>query len=127
MASPDGASREVFRRCLRGELEPLIGEALYAEYESLLARSEPFERSPIPASERAELWAALASRCVWVRVYYLWRPNLIDEADNHLIELAVAGGAKVIVTHNVRDFHRSQLRFPDISISTPGNFPAEQR
>ena len=59
----------------------------------MLARSEPFLRSPISDRERDALLAALISRCTWVRVYYLWRPNLPDEADNHLVELAVAGNA----------------------------------
>jgi hypothetical protein len=36
-------------------------------------------------------------------VYFLWRPNLPDEADNHLIELALAGAAQTIVTHNLND------------------------
>jgi hypothetical protein len=30
-----------------------------------------------------------------------WRPNLRDEGDNHLVELAIAGGAEAIVTYNV--------------------------
>ncbi len=30
-------------------------------------------------------------------VYYGWRPNLPDEGDNHLIELALAGSAQAIV------------------------------
>ena len=37
----------------------------------------------------------------WVVVYYGWCPNLPDEADNHLIELALAGGPATIVTHNL--------------------------
>ena len=90
-SSTSGASREVLRRCLSGRYEPLMGQALVAEYESVLARSEPFLRSPISDQERDALLAALISRCTWVRVYYLWRPNLPDEADNHLVELAVAG------------------------------------
>ena len=72
------------------------------------------------------MWAAFASRCRWVRVYYLWRPNLPDEADNHLIELAVAGGAEVIVTHNQRDFSRTELRFPGLRVLTPGNLITEE-
>ena len=74
-SSASGASRKVLRRCLSGRYEPLMGQALFAEYESVLARSEPFLRSPISDRERDALLAALISRCTWVRVYYLWRPN----------------------------------------------------
>ena len=98
VSSPDGASREILRRCLLGRYEPLMAQALIAEYESLLARSGPFVGSPTTEDERRALWGALASRCQWVRIYYLWRPNLSDEADNHLVELAIAGGAEKIVT-----------------------------
>lgn len=125
-SSASGASREVLRRCLLGRYEPLIGQALFAEYESVLARSDLFLRSPISGSERDALLAALVSRCTWVRVYYLWRPNLPDEADNHLVELAVAGNAKAIVTYNTRDFDRTELRFPALRILAPAALIAEQ-
>ena len=97
-----------------------MGQALFSEYEAVLARPALFQRSPISARERNALWAAIISRSTWVRVYYLWRPNLPDEADNHLVELAVAGNAEAIVTHNKRDFERTELRFPELSIVTPG-------
>ena len=125
VSSPDGASREVLRRCLLDRYEPLMGQALLAEYESVLARAEPFVASPTDESERDALWAALASRCRWVRVYFLWRPNLPDEADNHVVELAVAGGAEAIVTHNTRDFERAELRFPGLRVRSPGELIAE--
>ena len=117
--STRGASRQVLRRCLLGRYEPLMSQALFAEYESVLARPGLFDRSPISGEERAALWAALVSRCLWVRVYYLWRPNLPDEADNHVVELAVAGNAEAIVTHNTRHFRRNELRFPGLGIVTP--------
>ena len=58
------------------------------------------------------------SVCEWVRIFYLWRPNLKDEGDNHLIELAVAGNANIIVSHNKKDFCQSELNF-GIQILTP--------
>ena len=108
-----------------GEFEPLMGQALLAEYESVLSRTRPFVRSPVSADQRAALWAAIASQCRWDRVYYLWRPNLPDEADSHVLELAVAGGAEAIVTHNTRDFERAELHFPGLRIATPAEIIAE--
>ena len=124
VGSPDGASREVLRRCLEGEYEPVMGQALLSEYEAVLGREAPFVRSPVSEVERRQLWMALTSVCHWIRVYYLWRPNLPDEGDNHLIELAVAGGAKTIVTFNLRDFQRTELYFPDIAVLTPSQLVA---
>jgi predicted nucleic acid-binding protein len=54
-----------------------------------------------------------------VKIYYLWRPNLIDENDNYLIELAIAGNAEILVTHNIKDFSRAQLKFPQLQIKQP--------
>ena len=56
-SSSTGASRGVLRRCLVGRHEPLMGQALFAEYESVLARRELFQRSPISEDEREVLWS----------------------------------------------------------------------
>lgn len=126
MSSPSGASREVIRRCLLARCQPLIGQALFAEYEAVLSRSDLFLRSPISSKERDVLSEAFASCCRWVRVRYLWRPNLPDESDSHIVELAVAGGAEAIVTHNRRDFERAELSFPGLQIVAPGAFVEEE-
>jgi len=49
----------------------------------------------------------------------LWRPNLKDEDDNFLIELALAGNSQTIVTNNVKDLEAAELRFEDLRILTP--------
>jgi hypothetical protein len=54
------------------------------------------------------------------KVYYRWRPNLPDEGDNHVLELAVAAGDAPIVTFNRRDFRSGEMRFPGIIVQTPG-------
>jgi hypothetical protein len=68
---------------------------------------------------------AFLSVAEWVKVYFLWRPNLPDEADNHLIELALAGNAETIVTNNTKDLAHGQLPFPGLKIQTPRQFSTD--
>lgn len=114
-----GASRDVLRSCLEGRATPLMGTALFAEYESLLTRSSLFAPSPLSPAEREALLNAFLSVCRWVTIYFGWRPNLVDEGDNHVVELAVAGGAGAIVTKNVKDFRRAELSFVGLRILKP--------
>ena len=104
-----------------------MGLKLFLEYEDVLQRDKPFAASPLSSAERQRLLAAFAHVSEWVKIYFLWRPNLPDEGDNHVVELAVAGGASVIVTQNVRDFERSELRFPNLRVLRPGEFLKEMR
>jgi putative PIN family toxin of toxin-antitoxin system len=114
-----GPAHKVLASCLMGHLQPLMGEALFSEIESVLGRAEIFETSRLNSSERSNLLDIYLSVCQWVRIYYSWRPNLKDEADNHLIELAVAGSAQVIVTRNLKDFRFAELKFQGIRICNP--------
>jgi putative PIN family toxin of toxin-antitoxin system len=113
------APRAVLRACLKGQYEPVLGPALLAEYEDVLGRAELFEGSALSTKERHELFDGFLSQCRWVEVFYAWRPNLPDEADNHLIELGVAAHAETIVTRNLRDLSRGELKFPSLRILTP--------
>ena len=98
---------------------PLMGEALYAEYEAVLGRERLFRDCALDERERAALFEAFLSVCRWTRVYFSWRPNVPDESDNHVVELAIAGGATAIVTRNVRDFVRMELRFARLEVLEP--------
>lgn len=117
-----GIARAVLRACLSNRCQPVIGPALLAEYEDVLGRTALFADSVLTVGERDEVFDALLSRCRWVEVFYAWRPNLPDEADNHLIELAVAAQADAIVTRNVRDLAHGELKFPSVRILTPDQF-----
>jgi len=120
-----GAAAHVIRACLGGQCQPLMGNALFNEFEDVFGRSDLFVDCRLSAGERDELLDVFFSRCLWTRVYYAWRPNVPDEADNHLVELAVAGGADFIVTRNLRDLQRMELRFPHIRIVSPEAFLQE--
>jgi putative PIN family toxin of toxin-antitoxin system len=125
LRSDGGASRAVLRDALQGKIEPLFGNALWLEYEDLLGR--PVWTDATTSKERRQVLAALARVGRWVNIYYGWRPNLPDEADNHLIELAMAGGAAAIITHNVRDIRRGELLLNGLRVSTPAEYLEETR
>jgi putative PIN family toxin of toxin-antitoxin system len=117
--SSQGLNRQLIRRCLLGEYQPLMGTALFTEYESVMERPEIIARCPLDRTEILDLLAAFLSVSEWVNIYYTWRPNLRDEGDNHVIELAVAGNAKILATNNIKDFKAAELLFPDLLILTP--------
>lgn len=120
-----GAAHHVVTACLRGQCLPLMGAALFAEYEDVLGRTELFETCRLSPMEREELLDIFLASCAWTRIYFAWRPNLPDEADNHLVELAVAGGARFIVTRNLRDVARMELKFPELRVMSPEDFLKE--
>ncbi|MEA5449495.1 putative toxin-antitoxin system toxin component, PIN family [Leptolyngbya sp. CCNP1308] len=116
-----GPSRELIRRCLLKDYQPLMGNALFSEYEAVIGRDYILDRCRLTKIEIDTLFQAFISVCKWTFIYYTWRPNLKDEADNHLIELAVAGNAQIIATQNIRDFQNAELLFPDLQILTPAD------
>jgi uncharacterized protein len=120
-----GASREVLRRVLRKEAQTLISVPLFTEYEAVLARPQVQKRCSLTLREQVMLFDAFLACTQLVEVYYRWRPNLPDEADNHVLELAVAAGGATILTFNRKDFSRGELRFPDIPIRSPADWLKE--
>jgi putative PIN family toxin of toxin-antitoxin system len=121
-----GASNRVVEACLAQRYRPLMGAALLAEYEDVLGRSPLFAKSRLSLAERSELLDIFLADCRWTRIYFGWRPNLRDEGDNHLVELAVAGGASHIVTLNLRDLKGMELRFPGLAVVTPTQLLAKE-
>lgn len=117
-----GAARSVLRLALQRSILPIFGNALLAEYEAVLGRPELFAQSPLTKAEREELLNALISVSEWAPVYYLWRPNLRDESDNHLIDLAIAANANAVITANVRDLRSGEILTPHLKILNPGDY-----
>jgi predicted nucleic acid-binding protein len=120
-----GAASRVIAVCLGGQALPLMGTALLAEYEDVLGREALFAGCRLNGDERAELLDIFLAHCEWTRVYFGWRPNLPDEADNHLIELGVAGRASHVITRNLRDLTRGELVFPGLHCVSPEDFLKE--
>jgi putative PIN family toxin of toxin-antitoxin system len=118
-------SRKIIEKVFKNEITPLMGEALFNEHIEVASRQDIFKSCILNEKEREELLQAYMKCCRWCRIYYNWRPNLQDEGDNHIIELAVGGGASYIITKNVKDLKSGELVFDTLRIVTPDEFIEE--
>jgi len=124
LITKDSKARELLRLVFQAKLSPQMSEALFREYEDVMKRKKIQESIPLTLLEQNELFEAYLSSCRWNEIYYLWRPNLKDENDNFVVELAVASGAEAIITCNVKDFKSAELIFKH-KIITPEDFIKE--
>lgn len=121
-----GASARIIELCLRGQFQPAMGASLLAEYEDVIGREALFENCRLSRVQREELLDIFLSTCQWRHTYFSWRPNVRDEGDNHIVELAVAAAATHVVTWNMRDFAAMELRFPALKFLSPPQFLKEK-
>jgi putative PIN family toxin of toxin-antitoxin system len=100
--SASGASYQILRLIEQGLIMPLLSTTLLFEYEEVLGRNQKL----LELSNRAlgDVLDGLCVRGECRRIHFLWRPQLSDPKDDHILELAVASGGADIVTHNVNDF-----------------------
>ena len=119
LRSHAGASAEVLDRCLALDDRAVMGAALFAEYEEMVQRKRLWRGVPVTAAKREALLDDFCAAAIWQPIYFRWRPNLPDAADDHVLELAIAGGVEHLVTHNWRDFARGELQFASPRVVTP--------
>jgi predicted nucleic acid-binding protein len=80
----------------------VLSTTLLFEYEDILKRNQV-----VLGLSNQEIEKILDYFCMQSehpKIYFLWRPRLADPKDDHLLELAIASGTKLIVTHNTKDF-----------------------
>lgn len=118
--SINGASNAIVRRALLGDLPLVVHQKLVFEYRDVLSRPDILAETELAWADIEVVLAHLVAGAHEVEVRYLWRPNLKDEGDNFILEIAVAAWPCTIVTHNLKDFVRAELRFPQIALRTPG-------
>ncbi len=82
------------------EIHDLV--ALILEYEDVIQR----QRTELGLSQEevSDFIDSLCSMAHHHKIYFLWRPTLLDVGDELVLELAVTAGCEYIVTHNVSDF-----------------------
>jgi putative PIN family toxin of toxin-antitoxin system len=119
--SSQGASAELVRRVLRGDLAFEASVALVLEYEAVATRAEHLEAGELTAAEALVVIDAMAALAKPVEIHFRWRPQLRDVDDEMVLETAINAQDRTIVTFNKRDFARVADRF-DVALFTPAEY-----
>jgi putative PIN family toxin of toxin-antitoxin system len=120
--SAAGASYQLLRLVERGRVVPYLSTGLLFEYEDVLRRNK--RRLKLTEDDIEDVLNGICHHGQERPIHFLWRPQLSDPKDDHVLELAVACNGADIVTYNVRDF-RGASRF-GVRIVKPAHVLEEQ-
>lgn len=115
--STKGASAEIVRRVLRGEIGIELTVAMALEYEAVATREEHLVAGELTAVEALNLIDNLAALAKPVEIHFRWRPQLRDVDDEMVLEAAINANDRTIVTFNAKDFAGAE-RF-DVRVLSP--------
>lgn len=124
LRSRSGASNRLLVEVTRGVVCPVVTTPLFLEYESVLKRAEQRLVTGLSEVQIDAFLAAFASAAIGVETFYRWRPQLRDPADEMVLECVVNSEADVLVTHNIKDFGRTDKQF-GYRLLTPSAFLQE--
>lgn len=99
--------------------KPCLSVSLYAEWQEVLTRAENLPPGRTSGDALAFL-RYLAGQSHLQQVHFRWRPFLADPNDDMVLELAIASGARHIITHNLADFRGSAVM--GVQAVAPGEF-----
>ena len=119
--SGTGASAEIVRRVLRGDLQIEASVAVVLECEAVATRQEHLDAGGLTAAEALQVIDALAALARPVEIHFRWRPQLRDADDEMVFEAAINAEDRTIITFNRRDFAGAAERF-DVALATPAQF-----
>jgi predicted nucleic acid-binding protein len=102
LRSSAGASYAVLQAIRAKRIKIALSVALALEYEDVATRP-----GVVPALDARSVGVVVDVLCalaVQQKVYFSWRPYLIDPGDDMVLEVALAAGTPYIITNNLRHF-----------------------
>ena len=122
LKSASGASFFIFQQVRERKIQIALSVSLFEEYEDVLKREKSLKDFGLDIEDIDKFLRFIAYVGKPYTIYYLFRPNLKDEKDNMVVELAVTSQSDYIVTSNIKDFKNAELKFDHLKIVTPIEF-----
>ena len=118
-----GASFQILQKVRYGEITMAVSLPVFQEYRDLLSRDDVRKQLALGPEDVETLLQFIATVARPTSIRFVWRPNLRDENDNMVMELALAGGSEYLITRNTRDFLLdTDLSNEEVTVVTPAEF-----
>lgn len=117
-----GASHQILRLILEEKVNLALSPAIFLEYYDVLSREETLAKLNLSIEEIEDVLDVLVLLAKKQSIYFLLRPNLIDEKDNLFYDCAFASNSEYLITSNVKHFKSAELKGNKFKIATPGEF-----
>ncbi len=122
LKSKTGASYFILQQVRNREIQIALSVPVFYEYQDVLTRNKSLKDFELQLEDIDKFLRFIAYTGKTFEIYFLFRPNLKDEKDNMVVELALTSQSDYIITSNTRDFKNAQLKFDQLKIITPSEF-----
>ena len=106
---------------LREKVPLILTPAIALEYQEVLQRPPVLALTGLTHEQSVDLVTDLIGLSRKIHRNFEWRPNLTDEADNKFVEAAIHAAA-IVVTYNIADYRKPDLRRHGWRAMTPVEF-----
>ena len=122
LLSQAGASHLILKLIIEEKLNLALSTPVVLEYDDVLRRKEILEKLNISSSQVEDVIDLLVLLADKYSIYFRLRPNLLDENDNLFVECAFTSNSHYLITSNIKDFKRGELKSYPFKVITPGDF-----
>lgn len=120
--SKQGASYQLLRGAVSGNLRYALSPLLILEYEGVIHRKIREGFLKIALQDCEKILDVISSFAIIVWEPLILRPVLPDPSDDKILECAISGNCTHVITFNKKHFPEEILNLYGINILTPGEF-----
>jgi len=122
LMSTTEASHFILQQVRNRRIQIALSVPVFLEYKDVLTREKSFKDFKLQLNDVDKFLRFIAYIGKTFEIYFLFRPNLKDEKDNMIVELAITSQSDYLITSNIRDFKNAELKFDELKVITPGEF-----